>query len=243
MRAILKNLYLLMTMVSLVWTLPGVADVRKSRDIGYRSLETFVAAYEFSFHKAMAKVNRDRNNISKLLSTLPKHQKKYFLHHFRMNQVNSLPEWKKKGVGYEMTYDGNKVFISPKLTYQTKIIINGRSFQFKSDDPNKEMERLLKFSNERKKFSFLNLIIDEAHAVCGTGACILIYLGGAAVVAYLAGDYTDTIMNGDTGTLTEVLDEMKVRSGQCTRDTRKLFFKRDTAIPGEQSTFDDFKKT
>lgn len=242
MRAILKLLHSFLLSLCLLWSLPGFSDVKQSIELKHRSLETFVTAYEMAFHKAIAKVNKDRKNLSRLVSELPEEQRKYFLHYFRMNRISSLPVWKKKGVGYEMSHEGNSVFFSPRLSYQSKILINGRAFQFKSHDPKVEFERLFKFHQQKRKFSFMNLIIDEAHAVCGTGLCILLVLGGAALVAYMASDFTDTVMSGEVGTLDGVLDEMKIKSGQCTRDTRKLFFKKDESVPGEQETFNDFKK-
>lgn len=242
MKAILKLIHSIMISIGLLWSLPGIADVKKNLVMKELSAEAFVAQFEIDFHNTFVKINKNRKNIPSLLTTLTDDEKKYFMRLFRTNRISSLPSWKARGEGYETSIQGNRIFISPRLSYQGKVKVNGKIFTFRSRDLKKEQIRFENFMVSKRKFSMLNLIIDDAHAAGCLGACILILFGITALVGYLTYDEGMTTLEGDQASLNKLLMTLKEKKGQCSIDFKELRYESDSATPGDQDTFQDLKK-
>jgi len=242
MKELSKKLHLLILCFSLIWSLPGLGDVRSSLKIKEISTNAFVLKFEQDFHRGIDFYNKNRNDLGTFAKRFNSEEKKYLLRFYRANRISSLPKWIPKGEGYELSYNGNTLYLSPRLAYQSKFLVNEKVFTIKSSDPNEIEKAFRAFMKTKRNFSFLNLFVDEANAgICG-GICIAILFAAVIGGGLATADSGFSMLKGDRESLDVLLAKLKEKSGQCTKETRAQRFQHDSVVPGEQETWDDMKK-
>ncbi|MCR9203741.1 MAG: hypothetical protein NXH75_04125 [Halobacteriovoraceae bacterium] len=200
------------------------------------SLEAFVRVYEASFRQSISTYNEKADAPQEFLNKVGKTKVSKFL---KKNKIVRLPKMKPKGEGYEIKFQGNRIFISPRLSYQGKILFNQTPFLFRGKNFD-TLQKDFQILSSSKKFSLLSLFINDAHAI--GPLAFGVYLGVTATIAYFTADDALTMLEGDLESLDEVLSDMKEKKNKCHTDIRAIGLSASKEAPGEQETFKDMKK-
>jgi hypothetical protein len=201
------------------------------------SIEAFVRVYESQFHSALKTFNKDiRDNPQEYFGKIGKKEVASYL---QKHKIERLPKLQAKGLGYESRFQGHRIFISPRLAYQGKILFDQTALTIKGKSYN-ELLKEFHLLTKNKKFSFLSLFIQDAHAI--GPLAFGVYLGITAGIGYLVADDGVGILNGDLESVDEVLTDMTEKKNQCHTDIRAIGQTASKAAPGEQETFKDMKK-
>lgn len=230
---LLHPLILSMTLLLSGTSFAYEGDPQKIKEI---SIEAFVRVYEANFHQSILKLNQQADTPKAFFSQINKTEMVAILEKYK---IEKLPKLAPKGQGYEVKFQGHRIFVSPRLAYQGKILFDQTVFPIKGKSF-LELQKSLKQVSEGKKFSLVSLIIEDAHALAPLAFGV--YLGITAGIGYLVADDGIGIFNGDLESVDEVLSDMTEKKNQCHQDIRAIGQTASKEAPGEQETFKDMKK-